>query len=138
MVLDELGRVGIGKGRIAGCAAPALDTVLTVVTEPLGGSVITSDAGHGRSPLAFCGESRQNLFGSGLRLTPRFGLAPTTVRAAAGAFNQQLVVWRGARHRFLPAFLKRSALLQQGVSYLTPKSFLVVHPETCSKATFLG
>src|SRR5207248_696668 len=108
---------------IAGIAAPALNAALTEVSKPLAGLMLTFEAGHLISPLALCGETSQNICGSEAWVTPRFGLAPTPVSAEAGAFNQQLVNRWGARHRFLPAFLKRPAVQEQSVSHLTAKSF---------------
>jgi len=69
----------------AGSAAPPLDAALTEVPKLCAVVVLASTAGHGQSPLAFCGESRQNLIGSEVRLTPRFGLAPQPVSAGYGA-----------------------------------------------------
>src|SRR5437016_6267296 len=116
-------RVRFAECGIAGVAAPTLNPALTEKPESLADSVFAFPAGHGFSPLAFCGESRQDIFGSESWLTPRFGLAPTPAETEAGALNQQLINRWGARHRFLPAFLKCSALIQQGVSHLAPKSF---------------
>ncbi len=46
----------------------------------------TAGAGHDFSPLDFCGEKPQDLFGFRERLTPRFGLAPVScVQQKAGA-----------------------------------------------------
>ncbi len=47
--------------------------------------MLTSEAGHGFSPLDFCAEKSHNKFGSGLWFTPRFGLAPQPVKAGSGA-----------------------------------------------------
>ena len=104
-------------------AAPSLDTALAEVSKSFAGLVLASYAGHGFSPLDFCGESRHNHFGSGVRLTPRSGLAPTSVDAEAGALVQRLIKWWRSDHGLLPAFLKRPALVQQDVSHLLPKSF---------------
>src|SRR5712692_7781055 len=71
----------IGKRGAAGLATVTLDFALAVNSELLSTLVLASYAGHGFSPLDFCGEKPQNLFGSRLRLTPRFGLAPTPVSA---------------------------------------------------------
>src|ERR1700751_5770174 len=76
--------------------------------------------GHGLSPLAFCGEKPENQFGSELWLTPRFGLAPTTVCAGAGAvfYLISLGWWR---HRHL-LFATAQWVAPLGRSYLTHKS----------------
>ncbi len=59
----------------AGSAAPVLNSALADISEPPRGSVFASGAGHGFSPLDFCGDRPQNLFGFRSWLTPRFGLA---------------------------------------------------------------
>src|SRR5579862_4582817 len=41
----------------------------------------------GFSPLDFCGKKPHTHFGSGVRLTPRFGLSPQPVSAGSGALN---------------------------------------------------
>src|SRR6266478_34573 len=115
-------RVGFAESGFAGSAAPALNAALTEIAKPLAGLVFASDAGHGVSPLAFCGETSQNTLWSEAWVTPRFGLAPTPVSAEAGALICYSVIRWGARHRFLPAFLKRPASLARGVSHLLPKS----------------
>jgi hypothetical protein len=118
------------KNSFAGSAAPALDAPFAVGSEPLAGLVLASLAGHGLSPLDFCGESHHNLVGSGLRLTPRSGLAPQPVSAGSGALNvngYELWWTHGNLHRgtvrsevdgdrdyhCVPAF--PNALLTQGV-----------------------
>ena len=78
-------RVKFAESGFAGIAAPALNAALTEVAESFAGLVLASDAGHGFSPLAFCGEKPQNQFGSRSWLTPRFGLAPPPVSAGSGA-----------------------------------------------------
>jgi len=77
--------VKFAESGFAGIAAPALNAALTEVAESFAGLVLASDAGHGFSPLAFCGEKPQNQFGSRSWLTPRFGLAPPPVSAGSGA-----------------------------------------------------
>src|SRR5208282_3818306 len=114
-------RSGFGERCFAGSAAPALNAALAGISEPLGGSVVTSGACHVVSPLALCEETSQNSLGSEAWVTPRFGLAPTPVSAEAGALIQLLSVWWRSDHGLLPAFLKRP--VAQGVSYLRPKSF---------------
>src|SRR5205823_7907553 len=106
-----------------GIAAPALNPALTEVTKSLAGLVLASEAGHGFSPLAFCGEKPQNQFGSRSWLTPRFGLAPTPVSAEAGALNQQLSNYGGLIAIVgLLSVQPLSADTLRG-PYLTPKSF---------------
>src|ERR1035438_1288304 len=73
------------EGSFAGIAAPALNAALTEVSEPLAGLVFASNAGHGVSPLAFCGETGQNSLWSEAWVTPRFGLVPSAARTADGA-----------------------------------------------------
>jgi hypothetical protein len=77
--------VGFAEGSFAGIAAPALDAALTKVSKSLAGLVFTSDTSHGVSPLAFCGETSQNTYGSEAWVNPRFGLAPQPVSAGSGA-----------------------------------------------------
>jgi hypothetical protein len=80
--------VRFAKRGIAGLAAPALNAALTEVAELFAGLVLAFGAGHGVSPLAFCGETRHNELGSEAWVTPRFGLAPPPVSAGSGAFSQ--------------------------------------------------
>ena len=68
--------VGFAEGGIAGSTAPTLNAALTEVSKPFADLVLTFDAGHGFSPLDFCGEKPQNLLGFRSWLTPRFGLSP--------------------------------------------------------------
>jgi len=91
-----------GKRCRAGIAAPALDSALAVGTEPLAGLVITSDAGHGISPLDFCAGKRHNEFGSGLWLTPPFGLALPTAQTGDRAVSCYLANWWRACHKRSP------------------------------------
>lgn len=70
--------VGFAKGGIAGNAAPALNPTLPKVSSAFAIGVLASVAGHGLSPLDFCGKKPHTHFGSGVRLTPRFGLALPT------------------------------------------------------------
>src|SRR5438552_13262219 len=78
-------RVRFAKGGFAGITAPALNAALAEETESFTSLVLASEAGHGLSPLAFCGEKPQNQFGSRSWLTPRFGLAPAKAATDAGA-----------------------------------------------------
>jgi hypothetical protein len=87
---DVCGSVRIGERGTAGSAAVSLHFSLAVGSKPLAGLVFASDACHGVSPLAFCGETSQNTLGSEAWVTPRFGLAPTPVQAEAGALTQRI------------------------------------------------
>lgn len=136
-------RLGLAESRTAGFAAPALNAALTEVPKSLAGLVLASDAGHGFSPLAFEREKPDNHFGSGLWLTPRFGLAPQPVQAGSGALcvnGYGLSGWyngnfhRGTlsseandNHDFhcVPPFSRRSVFSALGGSYLAPKSLAV-------------
>ena len=119
-------RVRFAESGFTGIAAPALNPALTEVTKSLAGLVLASEAGHGFSPLAFCGEKPQNQFGSRSWLTPRFGLAPTPVSAEAGALSCYLAANRwGPLHRLSPRFSRRAVLPALRGSYLAPKSFLL-------------
>src|SRR5207244_4825800 len=119
-------RVRFAESRFAGIAAPALNPVLTEVPKSLASLTLASEAGHGLSPLAFCGEKPQNQFGSRSWLTPRFGLAPTPVSAEAGALNQQLSHYGGLIAILgLLSVQPLSADTLRGL-YLTPKSFLAL------------
>src|SRR5207247_2447240 len=116
--------VRFAESGFASIAAPTLNPALAEVTKSLAGLVLASEAGHGFSPLAFCGEKPQNQFGSRSWLTPRFGLAPTPVSAEAGALNQQLSNYGGLIAILgLLSVQPLSADTLRG-SYLTPKSFL--------------
>lgn len=69
--------VRFAEGARTRIAAPALNAAFTEVPELLADLALTFDAGHGFSPLDFCGEKPHTHFGSGVRLTPRFGLSGT-------------------------------------------------------------
>jgi len=133
-------RVRFAKGRFAGIAAPTLNAALTEVPKPFAGLVLASEAGHVISPLAFCGETSQNTFGSEAWVTPRFGLAPQPVCAGSGALSVKgyPLGWNnGYFHRWtvssetnhnhdfhcVPPFSRRSLVPPAGGSYLKPKSF---------------
>lgn len=79
--------LGVRKGCGAGRAAVTLDSVPTVAARFLNCGVLAFRAGHVISPLALCGETSQNSFGSEAWVTPRFGLAPLTVPAGNGALS---------------------------------------------------
>lgn len=80
--------VGFTESGFAGLAAPALNAALTEVTKLLAGLVLASNTCHDFSPLDCWREKSQTQFGSGLRLTPRFGLSPALpVSAGSGALS---------------------------------------------------
>src|SRR5206468_3155560 len=109
---------------IAGIAAPALNAALTEVSKPLAGLMLTFEAGHLISPLALCGETSQNICGSEAWVTPRFGLAPTSVDAEAGVLNQLFNWWR--RHSLHLRFATAQRLDYVGpFVFDSPKSFLL-------------
>jgi hypothetical protein len=87
--------VGFAKGGFAGSATPSLDATFTEVSELLAGMMLASYACHGLFSACVEREKPYNSFGSGVRLTPRSGLAPTPVSAEAGALNQLFMVWWG-------------------------------------------
>jgi len=132
-------RLGLAEGNFAGIAAPALDSTLAVGTEPLAGFVLTSGTSHGVSPLDFGGEKPHTHFGSGVRLTPRSGLAPQPVQAGSGALivkGYPLGWYNGYFHRWtvsseanlnhyfhcVPPFSLRSVFSALGGLYLHQKS----------------
>src|SRR5579864_2187929 len=122
--------LGVRKGCRAGCAAVTLDSVTTVTAKLLNGGVLAFNARHGAFPLEFLREKPENEIGSESWLTPRFGLVPAKGATDAGTLAYRVNrLWWGsvASHIPLPSFLKRSALLSQGVSYLLPKSFLTLN-----------
>jgi hypothetical protein len=113
--------------------------MLTEVPEFLAGLVLAFGARHGASPLAFCGETSQNILGSEAWVTPRFGLAPAPVSLGAGALSVRdygLRWHNGYFHRWtvyseadidcdlhsIPPFSRRAVLRALRGSYLTPKS----------------
>src|SRR6266550_3545397 len=112
----------ISKGCRARCAAPSLYLALAVEAESFAGSVFAFPAGHGFSPLAFCGEKPENQLWSRSWLTPRFGLAPTPAETEAGALSYTLSNYGGLiRTVGLLSMQPLSADTLRG-SYLTPKS----------------
>ena len=117
--------VRFAESGIAGLATPPLDAALTEVAELLAGLVLASHARHGLFSACVLRRKPYNQFGSGLRLTPRFGLAPTKAATDAGAIYCYLAIWWRSRHGLLPRFSHRSALIQQSGSHLVPKSFKV-------------
>src|SRR5260370_3122813 len=137
VVSSQLGNRFAERG-LAGCAAPSLNTALPEKSEPLAGLVLASTAGHVISPLAFCGETSQNVLWSEAWVTPRFGLAPTTVDAAAGALSYRLLngVGRIAKRGLLSVRPLRVPALSG--SYLAPKSiFFANGPTTPTPFLFL-
>jgi hypothetical protein len=138
-------RLGLrfGKGSATGIAAPALDSALAVGSESLAGLVLASGAGHVISPLEFSGETCDHKLRSEVRVTPRFGLAPTPASTEAGALIVEgyLVRWiNGYYHRgtvgsegdpnrdlhCVPPFPCRSVSLALSGSYLEPKSISLI------------
>jgi hypothetical protein len=101
-----------------------LNAALTEVSEPFAGLVLTFDARHGLFSVVLSGKSR-TMIASGVRLTPRSGLAPQPVRAGYGAVSCYSVNWWRSAHRLPPFCFDRSALRPQSGSYLLPKSFLL-------------
>jgi len=79
--------VRLRKPRLTGSAFPALNAAFTEGTCLYAGDVLASDTGHGLFSACVGREKPYNQLGSGLRLTPRFGLAPTPVSAEAGALS---------------------------------------------------
>ena len=132
--------VGFNEGGFAGQAAVTLDSLFADVAKPLGSAVLTFDAGHDVFPLCLGGESATISLRSESWLTPRFGLAPQPVSAGSGALSVSGLWWLDAQIEREPAaselesnaphcllsFLKRSAIGTRGVSYFTPKSFLLL------------
>ena len=125
-------RVRFAESGFTGIAAPALNPVLTEVPKSLASLTLASEAGHGLSPLAFCGEKPQNQFGSGLRLTPRSGLAPTPVERRSRGTYSAIQIGGGG---IVTSDLRRlSVLTTLSRSYLTPK----VHSGHLSNCFFCG
>jgi len=130
--------VGFAEGRFAGCAAPALNAALTEVTKFLADLVLALYARHGFSPLDFCGRKPHTHFGSGVRLTPRFGLAPPPVQAGSGALNVSDVLGWGLNRDNYGLTVSKANLnpeshadsilpespVDAGLSHFTPKSSL--------------
>jgi hypothetical protein len=114
--------VGIAESGIAGSAAPALNPALTKVTEPLAGLVLASDAGHWLFSACAEREKPYNRFESGVRLTPRSGLAPTPVQAEAGALSYSALSHGGLLTVGLLSGQPLSVSALGGLD-LTPKSF---------------
>jgi hypothetical protein len=115
-----------GKRCRTGIAAPSLDSALAVGAKPLAGGVPASDACHGLFSACVEREKPYNEFGSGVRLTPRSGLALPTASTGDRAVSCYLVNWWRSTHVLPPSCHDRSALLPLGGSYLTPKSFLLL------------
>src|SRR5579862_286925 len=90
----------------------------------------------GFSPLDFCGKKPHTHFGSGVRLTPRFGLAPPPVSAGSGALivsyalgwglnrdNYGLTVSKANLNReFHADSILSESPVAAGLSHLTPNS----------------
>jgi hypothetical protein len=112
-------RVGFAEGGITGSAAPALDAPFTEIAEPLTSLVLASGTRHGLFSACVLREKPYNHFGSGVRLTPRSGLAPQPVRAGYGAVSCYLAIGGGRAIGFLPRFSRRAAFAPLRGSYLT-------------------
>jgi hypothetical protein len=137
VVSSQLGNCFAESG-FAGSATPTLNPALAVGSESLCAVVGASDAGHGFSPLDFCGEKPQNLFGSESWLTPRFGLAPPPVQAGSGALSKSYGLgWRLNRDSYgltdseanlnsdnHAVFILPESPAATGLSYLASKSIL--------------
>ena len=131
-------RLGLAEGHAAGIAAPALNSALTEVPKSLAGLVLASDAGHGASPLDFSAEKGHNELGSRSWQTPRFGLAPQPVQAGSGAVFVKDLRWWFDRDVYgvtgsdsdcdsdnHAGFILPESPVPAGLSYFTPKSFLL-------------
>jgi hypothetical protein len=88
-------RVRFAESGIAGLTAPTLNPALTEVSEFLAGLVLAFGAGHGLFSACVEREKPYNEIGSGVRLTPRSGLAPQPVSAGYGAVSCYLATHGG-------------------------------------------
>ena len=89
------------KSVLAGSAFPALDVAFTEGTSLHADRVLASYTGHGLFSACVLRRKPYNRFGSGLRLTPRFGLAPQPVSAGSGALNvKRALGWRFDRDNY--------------------------------------
>jgi hypothetical protein len=108
-------------------------------SEFLAGLVLASDAGHGLSPLDFCGETGHNRVPrSRAWVTPRFGLAPASASTETGVLISGYVLgWWFDRDfygvtgsecdldaDYHAGFVLPESPVDAGLSYLAPKSFL--------------
>ena len=134
-------RLGLAEGHMAGIAAPALDAALTEVPKSLAGLVLASGAGHGVSPLAFLRRKRHNLIEVQSWASSAIELAPQPVQAGSGAlyvksyglgwwFDRDVYGVTGSdsdrdadNHA---GFILPESPVPAGLSYLTPKSFLLL------------
>jgi hypothetical protein len=100
---ERRNRLRFAEGDVTGLAAPTLDAALTEVPKPFAGLVLTLEAGHVISPLAFCEETGQNRFSRSMAwVTPRFGLVPASAETEAGTLSVKgyLARWiNGNYHR---------------------------------------
>jgi hypothetical protein len=88
-VADNAG-IRFGKCCGAGRTAVTLDSTLAVDSEFLNCGVLAFNARHGLFLWIGEGEKPYTCFGSEVRLTPRFGLAPFSVRAENGAVTYSI------------------------------------------------
>ena len=95
-------RVGFRKTSLTGSAFPALDVALTEGTSLHADRVLASDTSHGLFSGCAEREKPYNHFGSGLRLTPRFGLALPGALTRDRAVFCYLVNWWGSGHGLAP------------------------------------
>lgn len=140
--------VGFREAHFTGSAFPALNAPFAEGSSFHADRVLASDTGHGLFSACVEREKPYNRFGSGLRLTPRFGLAPQPVSAGSGALNVEgyLARWlNGNYHRgtvgsegdlnrdlhCIPPFSCRSVLQALSGSYL--KSFILLRDRAKSR-----
>lgn len=132
--------VRLTESGFAGLATPALYATFTEVAELIAVLVLASYARHGLFSTCVLRRKPYNQFGSGMRLTPRSGLAPTSVDAEAGAryVTSCRLRWdngnihRGAfasesdlncdSHRFCLSLAAPMSRSHWSGSYLSPKS----------------
>ena len=125
------------KSVLARSTFPALDSTFAEGASLHADRVLASDTGHGLFSACVEREKPYNHFGSGLRLTPRFGLAPQPVRAGSGALSVSYVLgWWLDRDLYgltgsecnldsqdHAAFILSESPVAAGLSHFTPKSF---------------
>ena len=85
LMVREFLAEGVGQSCQATNLHPqALNAALTEVPKLLAAFVVAFSTGHGLLSACVEREKPYNMFGSGVRLTPRSGLAPTPVQAEGG------------------------------------------------------